>query len=235
MRDANCDGQRLARPSRSRPRSPARDGRRPRADELVGCRVSPTAAAIRSSLRETSGISDEGVSFGPDEGVLTPEEAVRIQKVVGSDIMIVLDDCAPFPCKKKDAQQAVRARPLWAQRSVDAHTHPACYAYPQQLWGIIQGSVYPDLRQTERRRGRRAGVRRVRHRRPLDRDAQDGHPGDDLAGLRALAAREAAPTCSAWGCRRTSSKVWSAASTRSIASCPSGKGIAGPRTRAAVK
>jgi queuine tRNA-ribosyltransferase len=100
------------------------------------------------SLRETSGISDEGVSFGPDEGVLTPEEAVRIQKVVGSDIMIVLDDCAPFPCKKKEAQEAVRRTTLWAQHSVAAHEqHPACYAYPQQLWGIIQGSVYPDLRE----------------------------------------------------------------------------------------
>jgi len=103
------------------------------------------------SLRDTSKISDEGVVFdsysGGDFNLLTPEYIIEVQRHIGSDIMTALDECAPYPCSKKHAEGAMLRTNLWASKSIDAFNQSnSCYAYEQDLWGIIQGGVYKDLR-----------------------------------------------------------------------------------------
>jgi queuine tRNA-ribosyltransferase len=99
------------------------------------------------SLKDTTDIGDEGVRFETDEELLTPEHVVHMQKVLGSDVMMVLDDCAPFPCPPERAAVAVERTTQWASRSVRAHRETAPrYGYGQSLWGIVQGGADPDLR-----------------------------------------------------------------------------------------
>ncbi len=97
------------------------------------------------SLRENSKITDEGVGFGED--FLTPESVVRMQRALGSDIMIALDDCAPYPCEKERAAEAVRRTTLWGKACMEAFERiPAVHGHSQQLYAIVQGSVFEDLR-----------------------------------------------------------------------------------------
>lgn len=99
------------------------------------------------SLKDDSRITDEGVTFGSDGETLTPERVVEIQKHLGSDLMMVLDDCAPFPCPDERAEEAVRRTTLWAGRSVAAHRRlPGIYPHRQRLYGIVQGSTRETLR-----------------------------------------------------------------------------------------
>lgn len=104
------------------------------------------------SLSGSSEITDEGVSFHSVESreggeTLTPETVILMQKELGSDIMNVLDDCAPYPCEKQRAVEAVRRTTLWGRISVQAHRRiPAIYPRRQFLYGIVQGSVFEDLR-----------------------------------------------------------------------------------------
>ena len=99
------------------------------------------------SLKDTSKIHKDGVSFDEDEEALTPERAVDIQKHLGSDIMIALDDCAPFPCSYSRALKAVNRTTSWARRCMKAHQEiPARYDHKQYLYGIVQGSTFKRLR-----------------------------------------------------------------------------------------
>lgn len=99
------------------------------------------------SLRENSELMDEGVSFGGEGQSLTPETVIQMQKELGSDIMIALDDCAPFPCEKSRAEEAVRRTSLWGRECIKMHQQiPSVYAHRQQLYGIVQGGVHEDLR-----------------------------------------------------------------------------------------
>ena len=95
------------------------------------------------SLRDDMELTDEGVRFGehPDE-ILTAERVIEIQKHLGSDIMLVLDDCAPYPCRKERIRDAVRRTTLWARQSIEAHRRiPQRYDHQQYLYGIVQGST----------------------------------------------------------------------------------------------
>jgi len=98
------------------------------------------------SLKDNSRITDNGVAFG-DDALLTPERVVEIQRHLGSDIMLVLDDCAPYPCADARAEEAVRRTSLWARRSMAAFqsTEPI-QTRPQRIYGIIQGSTRDALR-----------------------------------------------------------------------------------------
>jgi queuine tRNA-ribosyltransferase len=98
------------------------------------------------SLKENSRITDDGVVFGGD-AALTPEHVVEIQRHLGSDIMLVLDDCAPYPCPDARAEEAVRRTSLWARRSMAAfRASEPKQTRPQRIYGIIQGSTRADLR-----------------------------------------------------------------------------------------
>ena len=103
------------------------------------------------SLRETSRVDDEGVTFlSPEDGKedqLTPERVIEIQRIIGSDVITVLDECPPYPCSKEAEQAAMERTHLWARRSVSAFQEmPPRYGRRQALWGSVQGGVSEDLR-----------------------------------------------------------------------------------------
>jgi len=74
---------------------------------------------------------------------LSPERAMEIQHLLGSDITMALDECTPFPATKQEAAESMRLSMRWARRSKDALKPREGYA----LFGIVQGSVYPKLRE----------------------------------------------------------------------------------------
>ncbi len=103
------------------------------------------------SLSDLRKISDEGVHFKSHrDGSLhffTPEKVIEIQKIIGSDIMMVLDECTPYPCEKEYAKKSNQLTIEWAKRCQQYHKkHPALYGHSQTLFAIVQGSVYKDIR-----------------------------------------------------------------------------------------
>jgi len=104
------------------------------------------------SLSELRDISKEGVVFKSHlDGSthhFTPESVVDIQRSLGSDIMMVLDECAPHPCDVEYARASSELTLRWAERCRERveSSHPV-YGHVQQLFGIVQGSVYPEIRE----------------------------------------------------------------------------------------
>jgi queuine tRNA-ribosyltransferase len=97
------------------------------------------------SLAKLRDISEEGVRFRShidgSEHFLSPERAMEIQHLLGSDIQMVLDECAPYPSSETEIERSLGLSMRWAQRSRTAfHGEGACF-------GIVQGGVYPALRQ----------------------------------------------------------------------------------------
>jgi queuine tRNA-ribosyltransferase len=92
-------------------------------------------------------LSDEGVSFryqiSGEAVTLTPERSMQIQNALGADIIMAFDECVPYPATYEQAQEAVRRTTLWAKRCLVAHKQRD----RQHLFGIVQGSVFPDLRE----------------------------------------------------------------------------------------
>lgn len=97
------------------------------------------------SLGEMRKISEEGVKFqspiNGDTCFLTPEESMRIQKVLNSDIVMIFDECTPHPASHNEARLSMELSLRWAKRSKDAHQ-----GNDNALFGIIQGGMYEDLR-----------------------------------------------------------------------------------------
>jgi len=98
------------------------------------------------SLARTRKINEQGVEFRSEiDGrkiMLTPELAMEIQQSLGSDIMMVLDECTGHPTDYRKAALAVDRTSRWAERCKKRHLKNG----EQLLFGIIQGSVFPDLR-----------------------------------------------------------------------------------------
>lgn len=98
------------------------------------------------SLSELRQISEEGVRFRSHiDGTrhhLTPERSVEIQLLLGSDIVMVLDECTPFPATHAVAESSLSLSMRWAARCKAAFAGAPGHA----LFGIVQGGVYPDLR-----------------------------------------------------------------------------------------
>ena len=90
-------------------------------------------------------VSEEGVRFASpingDRLLLTPEESMRIQKSLNSDIVMVFDECTPYPATEKQARKSMELSMRWAERSKRAHE-----GNPNALFGIVQGSVFESLR-----------------------------------------------------------------------------------------
>jgi queuine tRNA-ribosyltransferase len=90
-------------------------------------------------------IQDRGVEFQSHiDGLkhfLTPEDVIKIQETLGSDIMMPLDECVHYPCTKDESRVAMERTIAWAKRSQAAHR-----GAPGKLFGIIQGATYEDLR-----------------------------------------------------------------------------------------
>ncbi len=97
------------------------------------------------SLGKLRKISEDGVEFrSPINGekiMLTPEKSIQVQRALGSDIVMIFDECTPFPATKEQAQTSMELSLRWAKRSRDAHADSQA-----ALFGIIQGGMYEDLR-----------------------------------------------------------------------------------------
>ncbi|MCS7177072.1 MAG: tRNA guanosine(34) transglycosylase Tgt [Candidatus Kapabacteria bacterium] len=103
------------------------------------------------SLQQLRRVSDEGVEFRSHvDGSLhyfTPESVIELQRSLGSDIMMVLDECPPYPAEHTAVERAVARTLAWARRSLTVfHATQPRYGYSQLLFGIGQGGVYADLR-----------------------------------------------------------------------------------------
>lgn len=97
------------------------------------------------SLGAMRKISEEGVLFrSPIDGskvFLSPEISMAIQRDLGSDIVMIFDECTPYPATREQAAQSMALSARWAKRSKAAHA-PS----PSALFGIVQGGMYEDLR-----------------------------------------------------------------------------------------
>jgi len=104
------------------------------------------------SLSELRKLKKEGVEFRShldgSKHFFTPEKVISIERSIGSDIMMVLDECTPFPCEYEYAKKSKELTSAWAILNKEAFvaSNPL-YGHEQFLFGIIQGSVYKDLRE----------------------------------------------------------------------------------------
>jgi queuine tRNA-ribosyltransferase len=98
------------------------------------------------SLAKMRKISEQGVVFqSPVDGSkieLTPEISMKIQRELGSDIVMIFDECTPYPATEKDAETSMQLSLRWAERCKEAHQ-----GNPAALFGIVQGGMYPHLRE----------------------------------------------------------------------------------------
>lgn len=97
------------------------------------------------SLAAIRKITEAGVKFqSPIDGsvvFLGPEESMAVQRALGSDIVMIFDECTPYPATETEARQSMELSLRWARRSKVAHgDHTAA------LFGIVQGGMYPHLR-----------------------------------------------------------------------------------------
>ena len=99
------------------------------------------------SLAHRRKITEEGVRFAsPVDGspvFLSPEESMRIQRVLDSDIAMIFDECTPYPATERQARESMELSLRWAERSRLAFD---ALGNPNSLFGIVQGGVYPALR-----------------------------------------------------------------------------------------
>ena len=98
------------------------------------------------SLGKLRKLTEAGVKFrSPIDGQavwLSPEKAIEVQHELGSDIIMVFDECTGYPATHEQAKDSMEMSMRWSQRSKDAHGE-----HPSALFGIIQGGMYPDLRE----------------------------------------------------------------------------------------
>ena len=97
------------------------------------------------SLGEMRKITEQGVTFrSPVDGSkveLSPEIAIQVQRDLGSDIVMIFDECTPYPATEKQAKESMELSLRWAERSKRAHE-----GNPAALFGIVQGGMYESLR-----------------------------------------------------------------------------------------
>ena len=97
------------------------------------------------SLGALRKIKEEGVTFkSPINGskiFMSPESSMQVQRELGSDIVMIFDECTPYPATVQEAADSMRLSLRWAQRSKDAHGDNS-----SALFGIVQGGMYEHLR-----------------------------------------------------------------------------------------
>ena len=102
------------------------------------------------SLATLRKVKEEGVEFKShidgSKHFLTPENVVRLQCELGSDIMMPLDECLHYPCPKDEVERSLRLTTDWAKRSKKEFESRITGDERRLLFGIVQGSTYPDLR-----------------------------------------------------------------------------------------
>ena len=97
------------------------------------------------SLGDLRKITEQGVTFqSPIDGskvFMGPEESMAVQRALGSDIVMIFDECTPYPATESQAKTSMELSLRWAKRSLDAHGDN-----PSALFGIVQGGMYESLR-----------------------------------------------------------------------------------------
>jgi queuine tRNA-ribosyltransferase len=97
------------------------------------------------SLGELRKITEQGVHFrspvNGDKVFLGPEQSMAVQQALGSDIVMIFDECTPYPGERNAVEESMQLSLRWARRSRQAHADS-----PAALFGIVQGGMYPDLR-----------------------------------------------------------------------------------------
>ncbi len=103
------------------------------------------------SLGDLRKITEEGVAFqspvNGDKCFLSPEESMRIQRTLNSDIVMIFDECTAYPATHQDAASSMRLSLRWAKRCRDEFDR---LENPNALFGIVQGGMYEDLRDESR-------------------------------------------------------------------------------------
>ena len=98
------------------------------------------------SLGEMRKVEERGVTFrspvNGDRVFLDPETSMQIQRDLGSDVVMIFDECTPYPATEAEAEKSMALSLRWAARSKEAHGDN-----PAALFGIVQGGMYPHLRQ----------------------------------------------------------------------------------------
>jgi queuine tRNA-ribosyltransferase len=108
------------------------------------------------SLSDMRKLTGEGVLFSShidgSKHLFTPENIVEIQRAIGADIMMALDECTPFPSDHSSARKSMDLTHQWLARGIKQfeQTRPL-YGFDQHFFPIVQGSIYPDLREASAR------------------------------------------------------------------------------------
>jgi queuine tRNA-ribosyltransferase len=105
------------------------------------------------SLSDLRKLKSDGVEFRShldgSTHFFSPKKVIEIQRSIGSDIMMPLDECTPYPCEYDYAMNSKELTSEWAIQNKNAfETTESWYGFPQYLFGIIQGSIYKDLRES---------------------------------------------------------------------------------------
>lgn len=103
------------------------------------------------SLSGTRKIQEEGVVFQShidgSRHLFSPEKVMDIQRTIGGDIVMAFDECPPYPCERSYAERSMHLTHRWLDRCwTHFHQTPDKYGYTQNLFPIVQGSVFPELR-----------------------------------------------------------------------------------------
>ena len=97
------------------------------------------------SLGDMRKITEEGVRFkSPIDGspvFIDPETSIQVQRDLGSDVVMIFDECTPYPATEEQADKSMQLSLRWAERSKNAHADN-----PSALFGIVQGGMYENLR-----------------------------------------------------------------------------------------
>ncbi|MGB2533505.1 MAG: tRNA guanosine(34) transglycosylase Tgt, partial [Porticoccaceae bacterium] len=97
------------------------------------------------SLGDMRKITEKGVEFkSPIDGspvFIDPEKSMQVQRDLGSDVVMIFDECTPYPATEKQANDSMQLSLRWAKRSKKAHADN-----PSSLFGIVQGGMYESLR-----------------------------------------------------------------------------------------
>ncbi len=98
------------------------------------------------SLKELNKLTEEGVTFQShidgSRHLLSPEKSMEIQEALGADIIMAFDEPVPYPASHSDTEESGKLTTRWAKRCKEAHKDTS-----QALFGIVQGGMFPDLRE----------------------------------------------------------------------------------------
>jgi len=103
------------------------------------------------SLADLRAVSEDGITFRShidgSSHLFTPRLVIETQKKIGADIIMSFDYCTAYPCSREEAERAVRLTTKWAREGAEVYgTKFSAEGYERALFGIVQGSVFEDLR-----------------------------------------------------------------------------------------